>query len=210
MEEGENPNWMLVTGRWLLHWYPRDRVDINNSYGAALHLWSEKTFKAIVWCWLETSLKNHLKWERLNIRGGHRVPSVVIIEDKGLIYIIPISSEIPMRVDVGEEWKNLWDLRNYRETGSQTREEGLVLDLLNREETGPSAGDRVFSAEMGFDQKPIWSDKDFGPKSFISSRLVEEQDMYPLTTLLLLNRCQQTLYHKPKSSPTCRGEIEGI
>ncbi|KAG5576516.1 hypothetical protein H5410_056650 [Solanum commersonii] len=82
--------------------------------GLPLHLWSEKTFKAIgdqCGGWLETkeetSLKNYLKWARLKIRGGQRVPSEVIIEDKGLIYIIPIWSEIPTRVDVREEWKNL-------------------------------------------------------------------------------------------------------
>lgn len=51
----------------------------------------------------ETSLKNHLKWARLKIKGvGSNVPTKIIIEDKGLVFIIPIWNETPMRVVVGE------------------------------------------------------------------------------------------------------------
>lgn len=77
----------------------------------SLHLWTEKVFKAIgdqYGGWLETKeetlLKDHLKWARIKVIGNSgAVPKEVMIEDSGLVFIIPIWCEWPTRVFSEEE-----------------------------------------------------------------------------------------------------------
>lgn len=54
----------------------------------------------------ETSLKNHLKWARLRVKGdGGNIPKEVKISEKGLAFFIPIWSETQTRVVTNEEKK---------------------------------------------------------------------------------------------------------
>lgn len=74
---------------------------------------TEKIFKEIdeqCKSWIETKeeiyLKNQLKWLGMKVKGDERyVPKVVKIDNKGLISIIPIWSEIPTTAISGERKK---------------------------------------------------------------------------------------------------------
>lgn len=78
--------------------------------GLPVHSWTEKIFKVIGDQWggwldteVETSLKNHLKWARLNIKGdGGIVPKDVKVVDKDLTYLIPIWLGVQPRVVLEE------------------------------------------------------------------------------------------------------------
>ncbi|OIT07264.1 hypothetical protein A4A49_54874 [Nicotiana attenuata] len=98
--------------------------------GLPLHFWTEKIFRAIgdhCGGWLETeeetSLKNHLKWARIKIKGdGGDVPKEVTISDKGLDFTIPIWRESPTRVSAGEDegrgfGSNQWAKEPYSDRG---------------------------------------------------------------------------------------------
>lgn len=79
--------------------------------GLPMHLWAQKTFKAIGdFCggWVETEeethLRNHLKWARIKVNGdGSSVPKEVTIDDGSLQYTMQLWSETPVRVAVGED-----------------------------------------------------------------------------------------------------------
>ncbi|KAH0665318.1 hypothetical protein KY285_026524 [Solanum tuberosum] len=79
--------------------------------GLPLHLWAQKTFKAIGdFCggWVETEeethLRNHLKWARIKINGdGSCVSKEVTIEDSSFQYTMQLWTEAPVRVAAGED-----------------------------------------------------------------------------------------------------------
>ncbi|WMV29114.1 hypothetical protein MTR67_022499 [Solanum verrucosum] len=74
--------------------------------GLPLHLWSQKSYKAIGdFCggWIETQLRNHLKWARIKILGdGTSIPKEVTIESGGFFFTTQIWAEVPVRFHVGE------------------------------------------------------------------------------------------------------------
>lgn len=86
-------------------------LHLDKSCGCSLHLWMENTFKDIrdqCGGWLETdeetSLKNHLKWARLRVKGdGANIPREVKLSEKGLTFFIPIWPEPDLGDDRREE-----------------------------------------------------------------------------------------------------------
>lgn len=79
--------------------------------GFPFHLWTQKVFKSIGdhcggWVEIEeeTSLRNHLKWARLRIRGdGSNIPREIRIENGGLVFTMQIWVETPAKVEAGED-----------------------------------------------------------------------------------------------------------
>ncbi|XP_009770774.1 uncharacterized protein [Nicotiana sylvestris] len=65
--------------------------------GIPLHLWSQKIFKLIgdrCGGWIETeeetSIRNHLKWARIKVKGPFdRIPRVIEMEKNGIIFSVP-------------------------------------------------------------------------------------------------------------------------
>ncbi|KAF3645971.1 hypothetical protein FXO38_19382 [Capsicum annuum] len=80
----------------------------------------------------ETSLKNHLKRERMRIKeDGKEVPKEVKIVDNGLTFLIPIWSESRTMVVAREEEvlqvKNHWAKKSYT-----VKENGFCFDRETR------------------------------------------------------------------------------
>ncbi|KAL3341542.1 hypothetical protein AABB24_025876, partial [Solanum stoloniferum] len=96
---------------------------------------SEKMFKAIgdqCGGWPETedetSLKNHLKWARIKIKGdGGNIPKEVKIVDKGLTFFISIWSEAQMIVVVSEVEKMMGKDR-WKKDGNRGRHNECITD----------------------------------------------------------------------------------
>ncbi|KAH0675595.1 hypothetical protein KY285_023396 [Solanum tuberosum] len=82
----------------------------NRSAVAPLHLWAQKTFKAIsdfcgggVETEEETHLRNHLKWARIKTNGdGSCVSKEVTIDDSSFQFTMQLWTEAPVRVAAGE------------------------------------------------------------------------------------------------------------
>ncbi|WMV55388.1 hypothetical protein MTR67_048773 [Solanum verrucosum] len=79
--------------------------------GLPMNLWSQKVFKEIgdicggfIETEEETSLKNHLHWARIKVRGdGERIPREVEVTCDGFTYTIPVWCEAPVTVRLSEE-----------------------------------------------------------------------------------------------------------
>ncbi|WMV40484.1 hypothetical protein MTR67_033869 [Solanum verrucosum] len=101
--------WKLTIGCWPAE-IRRDLVWIR-LLGLPMNLWSQKVFKEIGdICGgfneteEETSLKNHLHWARIKVRGdGERIPREVEVTCDGFTYTIPVWCEAPVTVRLSEE-----------------------------------------------------------------------------------------------------------
>ena len=71
--------------------------------GLPLQLWNPKVMKEIgdrCGGWLEneeeTELKNHLRWDRIRVRGPRdRVPTEIEVDDGDFVYSLSILCELP-------------------------------------------------------------------------------------------------------------------
>ncbi|KAF3656540.1 hypothetical protein FXO37_15416 [Capsicum annuum] len=96
--------WNPATGCWLDD-IKRDSVWIR-LLRLPLSLWSQKNFKMVgdlcggyVETEKETTLKNHLYWARIKVRGdGKRVPREIEIDSDGFSYNILVWVEAPLTV----------------------------------------------------------------------------------------------------------------
>ncbi|OIT20963.1 putative pre-mrna-splicing factor atp-dependent rna helicase deah9, partial [Nicotiana attenuata] len=79
--------------------------------GLPLHLWSSEIMKVIgekCGGWIETEeetqLRNHMRWARIKVKGpAEKIPRVVEVEEGGMIFSLPLWSEIPTAVKVFQE-----------------------------------------------------------------------------------------------------------
>lgn len=73
--------------------------------GLPLHLWTDKVMKQIgdqCGGWLETeeetTLKNHLRWARIRVKGPReKIPTEIEIEDGDGFFLLPVWCEAPAR-----------------------------------------------------------------------------------------------------------------
>ncbi|KAG5619008.1 hypothetical protein H5410_018832 [Solanum commersonii] len=101
--------WKPTTGCWPAE-VRRDWVWIR-LLGLPMNLWSQKVFKEIgnlcggyIETEEETSLKNHLHWARIKVKGdGERIPREVEITCDDFTYTIPVWCEAPVTVKFSEK-----------------------------------------------------------------------------------------------------------
>nr|XP_009759725.1 PREDICTED: uncharacterized protein LOC104212207 [Nicotiana sylvestris] len=79
--------------------------------GLPLHLWSSEIMKAIgekcggcIETEEETQLRNHMRWARIKVKGpAEKIPRVVEVKEGGMLFSLPLWSEIPTTVKVFQE-----------------------------------------------------------------------------------------------------------
>ncbi|KAH0651271.1 hypothetical protein KY284_031183 [Solanum tuberosum] len=112
--------------------------------GLPLHLWTHKVFKSIGdHCrgWVETeeetSIRNHLKWARLRIRGdGSNIPREIKIENGGLVFTMQIWVETPVKVEAGEDKQNrsfIQQILGDNPMGKRSDEADEATDIVQRD-----------------------------------------------------------------------------
>ncbi|XP_019247268.1 PREDICTED: uncharacterized protein LOC109226839 [Nicotiana attenuata] len=168
--------------------------------GLPLNLWSQKVFSEIGnFCggWIETeeetSLKNHLRWARIKVKGdGTNVPKEVEVESDGFIYTIPIWCEIPARVEAGNlSGSDSFDLAEENQTCEEG--DGTSLPQNTIEHVGTSIG--VINSNLLTREEARARDKQAAlvPIVVINKDLgYRPINCYGPTDPLLLNRAQES------------------
>ncbi|WMV18930.1 hypothetical protein MTR67_012315 [Solanum verrucosum] len=132
--------------------YDRPKSTWVRVVGLPLHLWAQKTFKAIGdFCggWVETEeethLRNHLKWARIKINGdGSCVPKEVTIDDSSFQYTMQLWTEAPVRVVAGEDGIQIQPQMVFTQQSTSRGPEDLVENsVLVREGTDKAAQPRA-------------------------------------------------------------------
>lgn len=89
--------------KWISPYRSYSRLGMGETSGVPLHLWYQDIFKQIgVKCggWIETeeetTLRNHLKWARIKVKGPfEQIPKSIELEKNGVVYTNPVWCKAP-------------------------------------------------------------------------------------------------------------------
>jgi len=199
----------VLTGQWIwrkmklgLEWWKptigcwpaeirRDWVWIR-LLGLPMNLWSQKVFKEIgdicggfIETEEETSLKNHLHWARIKVRGdGERIPREVEVTCDGFTYTIPVWCEAPVTVRLSEERreeKGKYPVVNTQDQLLQKKKEAQPAKKVDGHVGTSSEGSRMqVGLRFKGGENNVYSRKKLGQKEFLGPKTLGQKFLDPI------------------------------